>query len=140
MKKIQLLIATLLMSIMPMLFTSCDEPTPEPTPEVTIVGTWECINAILKQETDPTGGESGSEKGSIWEFDKEKLTVGGKTYDYTLSDHTLTTSYAEMYQSNSFNVDSLSLNDLILSTSYVEETKVGNVDVTVTLSFKRQNK
>ena len=140
MNKINFLIATLLMAIMPMLFTSC-EPTPEPTPEATIIGTWECVDAILKQNLDPSGGESLSEKGLIWKFDEtNKLTVNDKTYDYTLSNNTLTTSYAEIYSTDHFNVDSLGLNDLILSAGYVEETKVGNIGYTVTLRFKRPNK
>lgn len=139
MNKFNFLITILLVAFMPMLFISC-EPTPEPTPESTIVGTWECVSAILKQGTDPSGGEESSEKGQIWKFDDaNKLTIGEKTYDYTLANSTLTTSYAEIYETDHFNVDSLTLEDLILSASYVEKTKVGEIDITVTLSFKHPN-
>ena len=135
MNKFNFLITILLVAFMPMLFISC-----EPTPESTIVGTWECVSAILKQDTDPSGGEESSEKGQIWKFDDaNKLTIGEKTYDYTLANSTLTTSYAEIYETDHFNVDSLTLEDLILSASYVEKTKVGEIDITVTLSFKHPN-
>ena len=136
MKKIEFLVTTMLMAIVPMLFTSCEEK-PEPTPEVSIIGSWECVNAVLKQDTDPSGGESASEKGQVWKFDETKLTIDNKTYDYTLSDNTLTTSYAALYETDHFKVDTLTSENLILSASYVEETKVGDIDITVILTFKR---
>jgi hypothetical protein len=136
MKKIKFLVTTMLMAIVPMLFTSCEEK-PEPTPEVSIIGSWECVNAVLKQDTDPTGGESASEKGQVWKFDETKLTIDNKTYDYTLSNNTLITSYAALYETDHFQVDTLTLENLILSASYVEETKVGDIDITVILTFKR---
>lgn len=136
MKKIKFLVTTMLMAIVPMLFTSCEEK-PEPTPEVSIIGSWECVNAVLKQDTDPTGGESASEKGQVWKFDETKLTIDNKTYDYTLSNNTLITSYAALYETDHFQVDTLTSENLILSASYVEETKVGDIDITVILTFKR---
>ena len=141
MKKIKFLVAMMLIAIVPMLFTSCEEkpePTPEPTPEASIIGSWECVNAVLKQDTDPSGGESASEKGQVWKFDETKLTIDNKTYDYTLSNNTLTTSYAtSLYETDHFKVDTLTSENLILSASYVEETKVGDIDITVILTFKR---
>lgn len=140
MKKIKFLVTTMLMAIVPMLFTSCEEkpePTPEPTPEASIIGSWECVNAVLKQDTDPSGGESASEKGQVWKFDETKLTIDNKTYDYILSNNTLTTSYAALYETDHFQVDTLTSENLILSASYVEETKVGDIDITVILTFKR---
>lgn len=136
MKKIKFLVTTMLMAIVPMLFTSCEEK-PEPTPEASIIGSWECVNAVLKQDTDPSGGESASEKGQVWKFDETKLTIDNKTYDYTLSNNTLTTSYAALYETDHFQVDALTSENLILSASYVEETKVGDIDITVILTFKR---
>lgn len=136
MKKINFLVATMLMAIAPILLTSCEKK--DPTQEVTIIGTWECVNAILKQDTDPSGGESTSEKGQVWKFDELNiLTIGDKTYDYTLSNNTLTTSYAALYETDHFKVDTLTSENLILSASYVEETKVGDTDITVILTFKR---
>ena len=136
MKKIKFLVTTMLMAIVPMLFTSCEEK-PEPTPETSIIGSWECVNAVLKQDTDPSGGESASEKGQVWKFDETKLTIDNKTYDFKLSNNTLTTSYAELYETVHFKVDTLTSENLILSASYVEETKVGDIDITVILTFKR---
>ena len=136
MKKIKFLVTTMLMAIVPMLFTSCEEK-PEPTPETSIIGSWDCVNAVLKQDTDPSGGESASEKGQVWKFDETKLTIDNKTYDYTLSNNTLTTSYAALYETDHFKVDTLTSENLILSASYVEETKVGDIDITVILTFKR---
>ena len=136
MKKIKFLVAMMLIAIVPMLFTSCDEK-PEQTPEASIIGSWECVNAVLKQDTDPSGGESASEKGQVWKFDETKLTIDNKTYDYTLSNNTLTTSYSALYETDHFKVDTLTSENLILSASYVEETKVGDIDITVILTFKR---
>ena len=136
MKKIKFLVAMMLIAIVPMLFTSCEEK-PESTPEASIIGSWECVNAVLKQDTDPSGGESASEKGQVWKFDETKLTIDNKTYDYTLSNNTLTTSYAALYEKDHFQVDALTSENLILSASYVEETKVGDIDITVILTFKR---
>ena len=133
MKKIKFLVTTMLMAIVPMLFISCEE-----NPKASIIGSWKCVNAVLKQDTDPSGGESASEKGQVWKFDETKLTIDNKTYDYILSNNTLTTSYAtSLYETDHFKVDTLTSENLILSASYVEETKVGDIDITVILTFKR---
>ncbi len=135
MKKINFLVAMMLIAIVPMLFTSCEEK-PELTPEPTIAGTWECMEAILKY--DGGGEDLDSYKGQTWKFDELNiLTIGDKTYDYTLSNNTLTTSYAALYETDHFKVDTLTSENLILSASYVEETKVGDIDITVILTFKR---
>lgn len=134
MKKIKFLVAIMLIAIVPMLFTSCEEK-PEQTPEPTIAGTWECMEAILKY--DGGGEDLDSYKGQVWKFDETKLTIDNKTYDYTLSNNTLTTSYAALYETDHFKVDTLTSENLILSASYVEETKVGDIDITVILTFKR---
>ena len=135
MKKIKFLVATMLMAIVPMLFNSWEEK-PEQAPEPTIDGTWECMEAILKY--DGGGEDLDSYKGQTWKFDELNiLTIGDKTYDYTLSNNTLTTSYAALYETDYFQVDTLTSENLILSASYVEETKVGDIDITVILTFKR---
>ena len=135
MKKIKFLVAMMLIAIVPMLFTSCEEK-PEQTPEPTIAGTWECMEAILKY--DGGGEDLDSYKGQTWKFDELNiLAIGDKTYDYTLSNNTLTTSYAALYETDHFKVDTLTSENLILSASYVEETKVGDIDITVILTFKR---
>lgn len=135
MKKIKFLVAMMLIVIVPMLFTSCEEK-PEQTPEPTIAGTWECMEAILKY--DGGGEDLDSYKGQTWKFDELNiLTIGDKIYDYTLSNNTLTTSYAALYETDHFKVDTLTSENLILSVSYVEETKVGDIDITVILTFKR---
>lgn len=135
MKKIKFLVAMMLIAIVPMLFTSCEEK-PEQTPEPTIAGTWECMEAILKY--DGGGEDLDSYKGQTWKFDELNiLTICDKTYDYTLSNNTLTTSYAALYETDHFKVDTLTSENLILSASYVEETKVGDIDITVILTFKR---
>jgi len=101
MKKIKFLVAMMLIAIVPMLFTSCEEK-PEQTPEPTIAGTWECMEAILKY--DGGGEDLDSYKGQTWKFDELNiLTIGDKTYDYTLSNNTLTTSYAtSLYETDHF--------------------------------------
>lgn len=135
MKKNKFLVAMMLIAIVPMLFTSCEE-NPEQTPEPTIAGTWECMEAILKY--DGGGEDLDSYKGQTWKFDELNiLTIGDKTYDYTIFNNTLTTSYAALYETDHFQVDTLTSENLILSASYVEETKVGDIDITVILTFKR---
>ena len=76
MKTIQLFVVTLLMAIIPMFFISCGEKggvgqsgVEEPVEEdASILGEWECVNAVLKHDDDPSGGEDSPEKGQIWVF------------------------------------------------------------------------
>ena len=134
MKSVKLFIVTFVMALLPILFTSCGEKN-QP---ITIVGEWECVDAIMKYDTDPTGGEDSSEKGQVWKFNKQELTVdGGKSYGYTLLDTKLMTEYAELYESEYFLVNSLTEDNLKLSVSYDDVTKVGKTTITVILNFKR---
>lgn len=132
MKTIKLFIATLTMALLPVLFTSCNPEAP-----VSIVGKWECVDATLKRGTDPTGGEDSSEKGQVWNFTETSLTIDGKAYNYTLSESKLETEYAKLYNSTYFSVNNLTENNLNLSVSYDNETKVGKTTVTITLDFNR---
>ena len=133
MKTVKLFIATLMMAVLPVLFTSCDEKNKP----ISIVGEWECVDAMLKYDTDPTGGEDSSEKGQVWKFDEKALTVDGKAYSYTLSEAQLVTEYARLYESEYFTVNSLTENNLNLSVSYDDQTKVGKTTITVILNFNR---
>lgn len=133
MKTVKLFIATLIMAVLPMSFTSCDEKNKP----ISIVGEWECVDAMLKHDTDPTGGADSSEKGQVWKFDEKALTVDGKAYSYTLSEAQLVTEYARLYESEYFTVNSLTENNLNLSVSYDDQTKVGKTTITVILNFNR---
>ena len=151
MKTIQLFVVTLLMAIIPMCFISCGDKTGVETPDGTetpggmeedasILGEWECVNAILKHDDDPSGGEDSPEKGQIWVFADNELTVDGKAYTYQLSGSKLTTNYAELYNSEYFKVDNLTKKNMTLSVSYIDETKVGNTTITVIMYFDRITK
>ena len=145
MKTIQLFVVTLLMAIMPMFFISCGEKggvgqpgVEEPVEEdASILGEWECVNAVLKHDGDPSGGEDSPEKGQIWVFADNELTIDGKSYTYKLSGSKLTTNYAELYNSEYFKVDNLTKKNMTLSVSYIDETKVGNTTITVIMYFDR---
>ena len=104
---------------------------------MSIVGEWECVNAVLKQDNDPSAGEDSSEKGQVWVFGEDELTIDGKSYTYKLSGSKLTTNYAELYNSEYFKVDNLTKKNMTLSVSYIDETKVGNTTITVIMYFDR---
>ena len=145
MKTIQLFVVTLLMAIMPMFFISCGEKggvgqpgVEEPVEEdASILGEWECVNAVLKHDNDPSAGEDSSEKGQVWVFGEDELTIDGKSYTYKLSGSKLTTEYAELYNSSYFNIDEYTGNNLTLSVSYLDETKIGTTAITVIMYFER---
>lgn len=144
MKTIQLFVVTLLMAIMPMFFISCGEKggvgqpgVEEPVEDASILGEWECVNAVLKHDDDPSAGEDSSEKGQVWVFGEDELTIDGKSYTYKLSGSKLTTKYAELYKSEYFKVDNLTKKNMTLSVSYIDETKVGNTTITVIMYFDR---
>ena len=65
------------------------------------------------------------------------MTIDGKAYNYTLSESKLETEYAKLYNSTYFSVNNLTENNLNLSVSYDDETKVGKTTVTITLDFNR---
>ena len=141
MKTIQLFVVTLLMAIMPMFFISCGEKSGVEEPGgASILGEWECVNAVLKHDDDPSGSEGSPEKGQIWVFADNELTVDGKAYTYQLSGSKLTTNYAELYKSEYFKVDNLTKKNMTLSVSYIDETKVGNTTITVIMYFDRITK
>ena len=144
MKTIRLFVVTLLMAIMPMFFISCGEKggvgqpgVEEPVEDASILGEWECVNAVLKHDDDPSAGEDSSEKGQVWVFGEDELTIDGKSYTYKLSGSKLTTKYAELYKSEYFKVDNLTKKNMTLSVSYIDETKVGNTTITVIMYFDR---
>ena len=152
MKTIQLFVVTLLMAIMPMFFISCgeksgveepgvEEPGGDIEEDASILGEWECVNAVLKHDDDPSAGEDSSEKGQVWVFGEDELTIDGKSYTYKLSGSKLTTEYAdELYNSSYFTVDGLTKKNLTLSVSYLDVTKVGNTTITVIMYFDRITK
>jgi hypothetical protein len=152
MKTIQLFVVTLLMAIIPMFFISCgekggvgqpgvEEPGGDIEEDASILGEWECVNAVLKHDNDPSAGEDSSEKGQVWVFGEDELTIDGKSYTYKLSGSKLTTEYAdELYNSSYFTVDGLTKKNLTLSVSYLDETKVGNTTITVIMYFDRITK
>ena len=145
MKTIQLFVVTLLMAIMPMFFISCGEKggvgqpgVEEPVEEdASILGEWECVNAVLKHDDDPSAGEDSSEKGQVWVFGEDELTIDGKSYTYKLSGSKLTTEYAELYNSSYFNIDEYTGDNLTLSVSYLDETIIGTTAITVIMYFER---
>ena len=148
MKTIKFVVVTLLMALVPVFFTSCGEKNNQlggdidqdgdGTGEtVSIVGEWECVNAVLKHDNDPSAGEDSSEKGQVWVFGEDELTIDGKSYTYKLSGSKLTTNYAELYNSEYFKVDNLTKKNMTLSVSYIDETKVGNTTITVIMYFDR---
>lgn len=147
MKTIQLFVVTLLMAIMPMFFISCgeksgvEEPGGDIEEDASILGEWECVNAVLKHDDDPSASEDSSEKGQVWVFGEDELTIDGKSYTYKLSGSKLTTEYAdELYNSSYFTVDGLTKKNLTLSVSYLDVTKVGNTTITVIMYFDRITK
>ena len=131
MKAIKFFVATLLVAIMPAIFTSCDE---KKTP--TVVGTWEVIEATVAYgSSQPYETE---EVGQIWKFDEVgALTVEGNVCEYAEVDSKLITSYAELYQADHFVIKELTWENMTIAASYVKETKVGKEVITYTFKMKR---
>ena len=131
MKAIKFFVATVLVAILPAIFTSCEE---KKTP--TVVGTWEVIEATVAYgSSQPYETE---EVGQIWKFDEVgALTVEGNVCEYTEVDSKLITSYAELYQADHFVIKELTWENMTIAASYVKETKVGKEVITYTFKMKR---
>ena len=145
MKEIKFLVAALFMAFLPIMFTSCGEKN-NPN-DVTLVGKWEVTEAIrayyFVNDKDNVVESESYEVGQVWEFTKEgKLAVSGAvdTYTYNLSNNVLNTDYATNQYSETakfFLVEEHTADQLVLSVHYREKDKVGERDVTNTLTFKR---
>ena len=145
MKEIKFLVAALFMAFLPIMFTSCGEKN-NPN-DVTLVGKWEVTEAIRAyyfiNDKDNVVESESYEVGQVWEFTKEgKLAVSGAadTYTYNLSNNVLNTDYATNQYSEAakfFLVEEHTADLLKLSVHYREKDKVGERDVTNTLTFSR---
>ena len=145
MKEIKFLVAALFMAFLPIMFTSCGEKN-NPN-DVTLVGKWEVTEAIRAyyfiNDKDNVVESESYEVGQVWEFTKDgKLAVSGvaDTYTYNLSNNVLNTDYATNQYSEAakfFLVEEHTADQLVLSVHYREKDKVGERDVTNTLTFKR---
>lgn len=143
MKAIKFWIANLLVLLGSILMTSCDNGLDE----MTIIGKWEVIDAsrtyYFVNDTEDIFVSESYEVGMVWEFTKDgQLLVSdvADTYNYTLSDNIITTEYATKYYSETaqfFRIENHTADELVLSVRYAEKDKVGERDVTHTLTFKQ---
>lgn len=143
MKAIKFWIANLLVLLGSILITSCDNGLDE----MTIIGKWEVIDAsrtyYFVNDTEDIFVSESYEVGMVWEFTKDgQLLVSdvADTYSYTLSDNIITTEYATKYYSETaqfFRIENHTADELVLSVRYAEKDKVGERDVTHTLTFKQ---
>ena len=145
MKEIKFLVAALFLAFLPIMFTSCGEKN-NPN-DVTLVGKWEVTEAIrayyFVNDKDNVVESESYEVGQVWEFTKDgKLMVSdiADTFTYTVSNNVLTTNYATTHYSEAakfFLIEEHTADQLVLSVHYREKDKVGERDVTNTLTFKR---
>jgi hypothetical protein len=143
MKAIKFWIANLLVLLGSILMTSCDNGLDE----MTIIGKWEVIDAsrtyYFVNDTEDIFVSESYEVGMVWEFTKDgQLQVSdvADTYSYTVSDNIITTEYATKYYSETaqfFRIENHTADELVLSVRYAEKDKVGERDVTHTLTFKQ---
>ena len=143
MKAIKFWIANLLVVLGSILMTSCDNGLDE----MTIIGKWEVIDAsrtyYFVNDTEDIFVSESYEVGMVWEFTKDgQLLVSdvADTYSYTVSDNIITTEYATKYYSETaqfFRIENHTDDELVLSVRYAEKDKVGERDVTHTLTFKQ---
>lgn len=143
MKAIKFWVANLLVLLGSILMTSCDNGLDE----MTIIGKWEVIDAsrtyYFVNETEDIFVSESYEVGMVWEFTKDgQLLVSdvADTYSYTVSDNIITTEYATKYYSETaqfFRIENHTADELVLSVRYAEKDKVGERDVTHTLTFKQ---
>ena len=143
MKAIKFWVANLLVVLGSILMTSCDNGLDE----MTIIGKWEVIDAsrtyYFVNDTEDIFVSESYEVGMVWEFTKDgQLLVSdvADTYSYTVSDNIITTEYATKYYSETaqfFRIENHTADELVLSVRYAEKDKVGERDVTNTLTFKR---
>ena len=145
MKEIKFLVAALFMAFLPIMFTSCGEKN-NPN-DVTLVGKWEVTEAIRAyyfiNDKDNVVESESYEVGQVWKFTKDgKLMVSdiADTFTYTVSNNVLTTNYATTHYSEAakfFLIEEHTADLLKLSVHYREKDKVGERDVTNTLTFSR---
>lgn len=143
MKAIKFWIANLLVLLGSILMTSCDNGLDE----MTIIGKWEVIDAsrtyYFVNDTEDIFVSESYEVGMVWEFTKDgQLLVSdvADTYSYTVSDNIITTEYATKYYGETaqfFRIENHTADELVLSVRYAEKDKVGERDVTHTLTFKQ---
>ena len=143
MKAIKFWVANLLVLLGSILMTSCDNGLDE----MTIIGKWEVIDACrtyyFVNDTEDIFVSESYEVGMVWEFTKDgQLLVSdvADTYSYTVSDNIITTEYATKYYSETaqfFRIENHTADELVLSVRYAEKDKVGERDVTHTLTFKQ---
>jgi hypothetical protein len=143
MKAIKFWIANLLVVLGSILMTSCDNGLDE----MTIIGKWEVIDAsrtyYFVNDTEDIFVSESYEVGMVWEFTKDgQLLVSdvADRYSYTVSDNIITTEYATKYYSETaqfFRIENHTADELVLSVRYAEKDKVGERDVTHTLTFKQ---
>ena len=143
MKAIKFWVANLLVLLGSILMTSCDNGLDE----MTIIGKWEVIDAsrtyYFVNDTEDIFVSESYEVGMVWEFTKDgQLLVSdvADTYSYTVSDNIITTEYATKYYSETaqfFRIENHTADELVLSVRYAEKDKVGERDVTHTLTFKQ---
>ena len=145
MKKINFWVATLFMALLPVLFTSCNQQNG--ADDITVVGKWEVKEAIrayyFVNDKESLSESESYEVGQVWEFTKDgKLMVSdiADTFTYTVSNNVLTTNYATTHYSELakfFLIENHTAEQLVLSVHYREKDKVGERDVTNTLTFSR---
>ena len=145
MKKINFWVATLFMALLPILFTSCNQQNG--ADDITVIGKWEVKEAIrayyFVNDKESLSESESYEVGQVWEFTKDgKLMVSdiADTFTYTVSNNVLTTNYATTHYSEAakfFLIEEHTADLLKLSVHYREKDKVGERDVTNTLTFSR---
>ena len=145
MKKINFLVATLFMALLPILFTSCKQQNG--ADDITVVGKWEVKEAIrayyFVNDKESLSESESYEVGQVWEFTKDgKLMVSdiADTFTYTVSNNVLTTNYATTHYSEAAKfvlIEEHTADLLKLSVHYREKDKVGERDVMNTLTFSR---
>lgn len=145
MKEIKFLFVALFVAFLPIMFTSCGQRNG--ADDITIVGKWEVKEAIrayyFVNDKECVSKSESYEIGQVWEFTKDrKLMVSdvADTFTYTVSNNVLTTNYATTHYSELakfFLIEELTADLLKLSVHYREKDKVGERDVTNTLTFSR---
>ena len=162
MKKMKYFLVMLLVAMMPMVFTSCEQPQPpvdEPVKEnpddsdkdedsyaELIVGKWHVREysyvIYIDGDEDESDSESLSKGEWVWEFDEfGEVTAyddyDEEEYDYQLKGEKLKTELAEDFGADYFTIKSLTEDKMVLNTHLEYEEDGDDVEIEYTITLKK---
>ena len=141
MKTMKSFLVMLLVAMMPMFITSCqnDKEKELTTPEELIIGQWTFTRMDWKSNYEGDGSEFYKDEDWVWEFTEDGEVIEyfdweeEDTWTYEVSGKKLYTRFAAHYMSDHFSIATLTDTELVLEVTYEYE----GFEAYYTFTFKR---